>query len=138
MRLDVVLRVITKLLLPFLVLFGFYIQFHADISPGGGFQAGVIVGAGVILYAMIFGLEPAMRVVPVRAVEIMVSLGVLIFAGVGVATVLLGGNYLDYDTLGPDPIAAQQLGIHMVEVGVLLSVTGAAIAIFYAFAGRAR
>lgn len=139
MRLDIVLRVISKLLLPFILVFGFYVQFHAEISPGGGFQAGVIIGAGVILYAIMFGLEPAMRIVPVRAVEVMVSLGVLIFLGVGVIALLLGGTYLDYDALMPgDPVHAQELGIHLVEIGVLLSVTGAIIAIFYAFAGRGR
>ena len=135
---DVILRVISKLLIPFVVLFGFYIQFHAEISPGGGFQAGVIVAAGVILYAIIFGLDAAIRIVPVRAVEVMVSLGVLIFGGTGVISLFLGHNYLDYDALGAEQVAAQALGIHLVELGVLLAVTGAAIAIFYAFAGRGR
>lgn len=139
MSLDVVLRVVSKLLLPFVVLFGFYVQFHAETSPGGGFQAGVVIGAGVILYALIFGLEPTIRIVPVRFVEILVSVGALIFLGVGVATMFYGGVYLDYTAFNPDyQVLAQEIGIHLVEVGVLASVTGAIIAIFYAFAGRRR
>lgn len=139
MHLDVVLRVISKLLLPFIVLFGFYVQFHAETGPGGGFQAGVIIGAGVILYAIMFGLETAMRIVPVRAVVVLISVGVLIFLGVGVASMMLGGEYLNYSVLiAGDPVHAQELGIHLVEVGVLASVAGAVIAIFYAFAGRGR
>lgn len=139
MRLDVVLRVIAKLLLPFVVMFGFYVQFHAEYGPGGGFQAGVIIGAGVIFYAIVFGLEPAMRIVTVRMVEVMVSVGTLIFLGVGAINLLQGGNYLDYHTLVPgDPVKSQELGIHLVEFGVLLAVAGAVIAIFYAFAGRGR
>lgn len=139
MRLDVVLRVIAKLLLPFVIVFGFYVHFHAEYSPGGGFQAGVVVAGGVILYALIFGLGPAIRIVPVRAVELIVSAGAFIFLAVGVVTMLFGGNYLDYYALPiADPIISQQVGIVLVEVGVLAAVAGAALAIFYAFAGRGR
>lgn len=138
MRLDVVLRVVTKLLLPFMMVFGFYIHFHGDYMPGGGFQGGVVVAAAVILYAIMFGLDRATRVLPVVVVEKMVSLGVLIFAGTGVATMLLGGNFLDYDMLAADPVHGQHMGIIIIELGVLISVTGTMLAIFYAFAGRGR
>lgn len=138
MRLDVVLRVITKLLLPFMMVFGFYVHFHGDYGPGGGFQAGVIVAAAVILYAIMFGLDRAVRVVPVVVVEKMVALGVLIYAGTGVAGMLLGGNYLDYNVLAADPVAGQHLGILLIELGVLITVSGTMLAIFYAFAGRGR
>ncbi|TCT04149.1 multisubunit sodium/proton antiporter MrpB subunit [Tepidamorphus gemmatus] len=138
MRLDVVLRVVTKLLLPFMVMFGFYIHFHGDYIPGGGFQGGVVIAAAVILYAIMFGLDRATRVLPVVVVEKMVSLGVVIFAGTGVATMLLGGNFLDYDMLAADPVKGQHMGILIIELGVLISVTGTMLAIFYAFAGRGR
>ncbi|ESR22755.1 Na(+)/H(+) antiporter subunit B [Lutibaculum baratangense] len=138
MRLDVILRVISKLLLPFMLVFALYVQFHGDYGPGGGFQAGVIVAAAVILYAIMFGLDAALEAVPVRVVEIMVPLGVLIYAGVGVASLLLGANFLDYDVLGHDHHHAQELGVMLVEIGVLVSVSGTMLAIFYAFAGRGR
>ncbi|MFQ5565741.1 MAG: Na(+)/H(+) antiporter subunit B, partial [Paracoccaceae bacterium] len=99
MRLDTILRITAKLFIPFIFVFGLYVQFHGDFGPGGGFQAGVILAASVILYAIVYGLDAAQRVVPVRVVEVMVPLGVLIFAGVGVAGLLTGGNYLDYDGL---------------------------------------
>jgi len=54
---HVILKVISKLLVPFIALFAFYVQFHGDFGPGGGFQAGVILASAVILYALIFGLE---------------------------------------------------------------------------------
>ena len=59
-----VLRVITKIFLPFILLFGLYVQFHGDFGPGGGFQAGVIFAAGIILYALVFGLDAARRALP--------------------------------------------------------------------------
>jgi len=139
MRLDVILRVIAKLLIPFIAVFGFYVHFHAEYSPGGGFQAGVVVAAAVILYALIFGLREAERIVPVRVVELLMGVGALIFLGIGVITWLYGGNYLDYYALPiADPQISQQVGIILIEVGVLAAVTGAILAIFYAFAGRGR
>lgn len=138
MRLDVVLRVVTKLLLPLMLLFALYVQFHGDYGPGGGFQAGVIAAAAVILYALLLGLGPAMRVVPAWLVETLLPLGVLVYAGVGVAGFLTGGNFLDYSHLAHDPVHGQEWGVFLVEAGVFLTVFSTMIAIFYAFAGRRR
>ena len=131
-----VLRVIAKLMIPFMLLFALYVQFHGDFGPGGGFQAGVITAAAIIFYAIIFGLPAARAVVPDRLVETMVAAGVLIFAGVGVAGLLLGGNYLDYFVLDRDPVAGQHRGIFWVEIGVLVTVAGVMLKIFYMFAAR--
>ena len=128
MKLDVILRVISKGLLPFMLVFALYVHFHGDYGPGGGFQAGVIV----------FGLDAAMRAVPVRVVEIMIPLGVLIYAGVGVAGIVLGGNFLEYNVLAHDSVHGQERGVMLIEIGVLVSVSGTMLAIFYAFAGRGR
>lgn len=135
---DIVLRVVGKLLIPFAILFALYVQFHGDFGPGGGFQAGVILAAAVVFYALIFGLPEARRVVPDRLVESMVALGVLIYAGVGVAGIVLGGNYLDYFVLHADPVQGQHRGIFWVEVGVAVTVSGVMLKIFYLFAGRGR
>lgn len=138
MRLDVILRVVAKILIPFMLVFGIYVQFHGHYSPGGGFQAGVIVAAAVILYAIIFGIGEALRVVPVRAVEMLVPLGVVIYAGTGILTMALGRGFLDFDPLLSDPVEAQYWGVFIVEIGVLVTVAGAMLAIFYAFALRGR
>ncbi len=138
MRLDIILRVVSKLFIPFIFIFALYVQFHGDYGPGGGFQAGVILAAGVILYAIIYGLNAAQRAVPTRLVEFLVPLGVLIFAGVGVWGLLAGGNYLDYSVLQHDPVHGQERGVFWVEIGVLVTVSSTMITIFYAFAGRGR
>lgn len=138
MRYDLILRVVAKLLIPFVLLFGLYVQFHGDFGPGGGFQAGVILAAAVIFYALIFGLADARKVVPEPLVESMMAIGVLVYAGVGVAGLLLGGNYLDYFVLGSDPIAGQHRGIFWVEAGVAITVSGVMLKVFYMFAGRGK
>ena len=136
MRHDLVLRVIAKILIPFILLFAVYVQFHGDYGPGGGFQAGVIVAAGIIFYGIIFGLETTRKVVPSWLVETMLATGVLIYAGVGLAGILLGGNYLDYFVLDADPVHGQHRGIFWVEVGVAVTVSGVMLKIFYMFGGR--
>ena len=138
MRPDVILRVGTKLILPFILLFALYIQFHGDFGPGGGFQAGVIAAGSVILLAITFGLESAKRVAPRALVERMVPLGVLIYAGTGVVGLLLGKNFLDYSVLSHDAAHGRELGIFLVEVGVLITVAGTMTALFYAFVERGR
>jgi multicomponent Na+:H+ antiporter subunit B len=138
MKSEIVLRVTAKLLIPFILVFALYVQFHGDFGPGGGFQAGVIIAAAVIFYALIFGLPAARRLVPERLVEAMVALGVLIYAGVGVEGVLLGGNFLDYFVLSHNPVSGQHIGILLVEIGVCVTVAGVMLMIFYMFAGRER
>jgi multicomponent Na+:H+ antiporter subunit B len=133
-----VLRVVGKLFIPYMLLFALYVQFHGDFGPGGGFQAGVIAAAAIIFYALIFGLPAARRLAPDAVVEAMVALGVLLYAGVGVAGIVLGGNYLDYFVLDRDPVAGQHRGIFWVEAGVGTTVTGVMLKIFYMFAGRGR
>ena len=136
MRHDLVLRVVAKLLIPFIVLFALYVQFHGDFGPGGGFQAGVILAAAFVLYALIFGLASARKVVPEPLVEAMMALGVLIYAGVGVAGIVLVGNYLDFFVLDPDTIIGQHRGIFWVEIGVAVTVSGVMLKMFYMFADR--
>jgi multicomponent Na+:H+ antiporter subunit B len=132
----VILRVVAKLLIPLILLFALYVQFHGDYGPGGGFQAGVIFGAGFVLYGLVFGLGAARRVAPPWLVQSLIALGLLLYAGVGVATILLGGNFLEYDVLRHDPVHGQHLGILLIELGVGITVAAVMITIFYSFAGR--
>ena len=138
MKRHIVLRVIAKLLIAPILLFALYVQFHGDFGPGGGFQAGVIFGAGFILYALIYGVENAQRVAPPDVIRVLVALGLLIFAGVGVLNLLQGGNYLDYDVMAADPLAGQHYGILLVELGVGVTVAAVMMTVFFAFAGRER
>lgn len=133
---NLILRIGTKLILPFILLFAIYVQLHGEYGPGGGFQAGVIVAAVVILIAITGGMTAAKRVAPRGLVDRMVPLGVLIYAGTGVAGMLLGGNFLDYGVLAAAPVSGHLLGIFLVEVGVAVTVSSTMVALFYAFMER--
>ncbi len=133
---HLVLRVVAKMLIPPILLFALYVQFHGDFGPGGGFQAGVIFAAAFILYALVFGLETARRVAPEGVVRVAMAVGLLIYTGVGFAGLLLGGNYLNYSVLADNQQAGQHLGITLIEFGVGTTVAAVMITIFFAFAGR--
>ena len=131
---HLVLQVIAKLLIPLILLFALYVQFHGDFGPGGGFQAGVIFASGFILYALIYGIENLRKVVPLGFLRRLSALGLLLYIGTGVAGLLLGGNFLDYDGLGSNPVAGQHLGILLIELGVGITVASVMLQMFYVFA----
>lgn len=134
MKHYIVLRVVAKFVLPFILLFGLYVQMHGEISPGGGFQAGVVVASGFILYGLIYGLDATQRVMP-RWVTIRFSaLGLLLYAGVGAVTLMKGGELLNYSVLASDPKTGQHLGIWLIELGVFLTVANVMVLIYYGFA----
>lgn len=136
---HIILRVVAKALIPVIALFGFYVQFHGDYGPGGGFQAGVILAVSVILYSLIFGVAATMRAIGPAFARAVAGFGFLLYAGVGVWALIKGGNYLDYDVLiaqEPGGHLGQHIGIMVIEIGVLMAVAGSMVTIFYAFAGR--
>lgn len=132
-----VLHVIAKIIIPLVILFALYVQFHGDFGPGGGFQAGVIAAAAFILYALVFGLPNAFAVVGPKFLQWMASFGVLLYASVGLYSMYMGGHFLDYNKLAVDPIAGQHYGIIIIELGVGITVFAVMLNIFYAFGSQA-
>ncbi|WOI53964.1 Na(+)/H(+) antiporter subunit B [Parvularcula sp. LCG005] len=135
---HIILRVTIKLLFAPIILFAFYVQFHGDYGPGGGFQAGVILAVAFVLHALGFGVDATKKVVPPTILPAVMAVGVLIYGGTGVWTLLLGGNFLDYDVIDPTSHhnAGQHLGILLVEGGVGLAVASTMLLIFYVFSSR--
>ena len=137
MRHHLILRVITKLVVGTIILFAFYVQFHGAFSPGGGVQAGVIMAVAFIIYGIVFGLKKVQFVFPPWLVHKLLALGVLIYAGAGIVSLVGGYTFLAYSVFTPDhPEHGQHWGILVVEFGVGVTVTGVMVAIYYAFAAR--
>ncbi len=131
-----ILRVVARFIIPFILLVGFYVQFHGEYMPGGGFQAGIVVAAGWILYVLVFGLERGLHVIPLKVMYGLCAAGVLLYAFTGLAGVLLGGKFLEFTPFFSNPHAAQQTGIIVVEFGVGLTVAMVAMLLFTMFARR--
>lgn len=138
MRHHIVLRIVTKIMIPLIVIYALYIQFHGEYSPGGGFQAGIIFSAGFIIFSLIFGLDMAQEAIPPEVARFLAALGVLLYIGIGLAGILLGGQFLEYKVLLANDQAGETLGIIGIELGVGITVAAVALTLFYAFAGRER
>ncbi len=139
---DLIIMTICRILLPFIQLFALYVVAHGDFSPGGGFQGGVMFGASLVLMAISFDLRTALSRVGERILALLATLGVVLYGGIGVLCMLLGGEFLDYGELAKIlPVHAEEaraLGMIGVEVGVGIAVT-AVMAVIYvniASAGR--
>ncbi|MCF8030260.1 MAG: Na(+)/H(+) antiporter subunit B [Desulfohalobiaceae bacterium] len=139
---DLIIMTICRILLPFIQLFSLYVVAHGDFSPGGGFQGGVMFGASLVLMAISFDLRTALSRVGERILALLAFLGVVLYGGIGVLCMLLGGEFLDYSELAKIlPVHAEEaraLGMIGVEVGVGIAVT-AVMAVIYvniASAGR--
>ncbi len=134
---NIIRRTITRLMVPFIQLFALYVIVHGDSGPGGGFQGGVILGASFILYAIVFGSEPGRKRIPQSITDVLTSVGVLIYAGVGFLCLLLGSAFLDYRALPfKDPHLAGHYGIFGIEIGVGLTVATVMVTIFFETARR--
>jgi len=136
LRHHLIPQVVGRLLIPFIILFGLYVQFHGEYGPGGGFQAGAIIATGVILYSLLEGETAALRAIPQSVLLGLVVVGTQLYIAVGVACLLMGGNFLEYSVLSSDPVFGQQIGIILIELGVGMAVCGALLAIYHAFAAR--
>ena len=133
-----ILRIVTKFMIPYILLFALYVQFHGDFGPGGGFQAGVIFASAFILYSLIFGIESARKVIPAWISRVLLAAGVLLYGGTGAASFFFGGNFLNYSVLSHNTVSGQHLGIFLVELGVGITVSATMITIFFIFAGQDR
>ena len=136
MKQDKILRVISKIMIPFILVFALYVQFHGDYGPGGGFQAGVILAAGMIFYSLIFGLKIIQKIVTSTFLETLLAIGILLYGTVGLINIILHKNFLDYSSLNQDEVLAQEIGIFIVEIGVGITVFAVMLSIFYKFSDR--
>lgn len=136
MRENGILRIIAHLLIPLIMLFALYVQFHGDYSPGGGFQAGVMFASAWILFVLIYGLKTGLEVIPERTMFVLSAAGPLLYGTIGLLGVFLGGRFLDFEPLLDDPEAAQQAGIILIEFGVGVTVANVVMLIFTMFARR--
>lgn len=123
---DLVIEISCRILFPIIQLFALYVLAHGHHSPGGGFQAGVIMASSYILLAIAFDLKTALSKFPRQIFLTLAAVGVIIYAGVGVVCLFMGGNFFEYEALQPllGVSAAQchSLGILGVECGVTLTV----------------
>ena len=133
---NTVLKIVVRLLFPFILIYALYVQLHGEFGPGGGFQSGIIFAAGFIVHSLVHNIESVKRILPLAAVRIISASGILFYAGAGVVSMAMGGKFLDYSVLLADKIQGQKLGIMIIEAGVGITVFSVIMLIFYSFGER--
>jgi len=122
-----------RIITPFVFTLGLFVMFHGADSSGGGFQGGVIVGTVVLMLGIAFGIEVTREWIGPRLPVGLVAVGVLVFLTIGVGSVLLGGDFLEYEEYGIHH--ASKYGIELVELAIGLIVAGIVTGLFFVIAG---
>lgn len=134
---SIVLDTAFRYLIPFILVYGVYVLIHGEDSPGGGFQAGALFGIAFVLTKLVQGDEAVMNI-PGNSAVVIAGLGTLIYGGIALACILLGGNALEYSVLpfGHHLPERHALGILGIEIGVTICVMTTIITIFDALTRR--
>ena len=127
---DTVLVIISKYMIPLIVLFALYIQIFGEVSPGGGFQAGAILASGLILYSLVFSEKNFLSAYPTNLLKNLAVIGVLIYSLIGVFALISGFSFLDYNFLNKYVENGQYIGIIIIEAGVGITVTSVLLLIY--------
>lgn len=128
-----IIEIVSRGIAPFIQLFGIYVFFHGHYGPGGGFQGGVLLAAGVLLLRMSMGAVPSQTQVSSKITIAICALGALIFAATGLVAILYGGDFMDYHYLPFPGLEAADLryyGILLIELGIVMAVMTGLIAIY--------
>ena len=130
---TVIVRTISRLLFPFMFLFGIYVIVHGHLTPGGGFQGGVILASSVIMLLLAYGIGHAQTKVNALQAELAESLGGLILVGLGLLGMVIGiaflRNVLPFGELGHIFSAGD---LPVLNIGVSMKVAAGFLIIFYA------
>lgn len=109
--------------IPYITLYAIYIQLNSEKSLGGGFQAGVIFATGLIAYDLIFSKQKLQEYFPINSLVICAILGIIMYAGTGLISLIFNDNYLNYNSIAANPIKGQHIGIFLIELGVGLTIS---------------
>lgn len=128
-----IIKTIAQKLFPFIMLFGFYLISHGHLSPGGGFQGGVVLGTAIILLALSLGIEQTEKKFKIRWLNMLEKLGILTLIFLGFLGIFLGYSFLgNFLPLGkPGQIASGGL-ILPFSIAIGIKVAAGVSAIFYA------
>jgi len=135
---GVVVRLVTRMMCPFIIMFGAYLVTHGHLTPGGGFQGGVIIASAFILFGMVFGRKEGRDAAPAFSLKCLASIGIYLYMSAGLAGVFLGYHFLANKVAGIFPQGMQgelfSAGtVFWIDIGVGLAVAGIFTELFYAF-----
>jgi multicomponent Na+:H+ antiporter subunit B len=126
-----ILEVLSRKLAPFMFLFGLYLLSYGHLSPGGGFQGGVVIASGVILLALSREVDLVESLFPVRVLSATEGIAFILLLAAGTVGLALGlgflGNFLGLDAalvLGDGRAASGAPFIFILNVLIGVKVAG--------------
>lgn len=131
-----IIRCVTLFFLPYIFLYSVYVQLNGEVSPGGGFQAGVIFSSALIAYDLICSENKLTKCFSVDSLIFIAGIGVVIYIFVGLISLLFDNNFLNYYSFKyftNDKFTAQYWGIFIVEIGIGLDVAAVMYLIYSSF-----
>lgn len=131
-----ILQVVVPVYIPYILLYAIYIQLNGEVSPGGGFQAGVIFTSGLIAYDLLYGFTAFNRKFSITTLTFGAVFGVGLYLGTGLCSFFSDANFLNYNVLAATKISGQHLGIFLIEIGVGTTVTSVMCLIYAKLRGK--
>jgi len=123
----------SRLLSPYIMLFGLYVISFGHYSPGGGFQGGTLLAASILLIRLAGGRRISRLQIQEFATTPLAIIGIIIYFGTGLTAMIAGGYFLDYELLpftGMEPAMVRYWGILIIEVGIGLAVMAILVMIY--------
>ena len=106
---HVIMKTGADIFSPIALVFGLYIILHGNISPGGGFQGGVVVASVVILVYLGYGYRTAIKTFNLEALHILEAVAAILYIAIACIGIFAGGSF------------AQNVFYNLGETGELLS-----------------
>lgn len=118
---SVIVRTVVRFAVPVIIFFAVYVLLHGESSPGGGFQGGAVIGASVILFAVVFGLPESTDRIGLGARTPFESIAMFGFLAMGFVGIAFGANFLTYLLPGLSEhvaVAVRTNMLNVIEVGI--------------------
>ena len=127
---SLILSTATKLILPVLIVFSFFLLIRGHYEPGGGFVGGLVAASAFALYSISNGVKKAKMLFPHSRLFIVLGLSVALLSGL--LSVLAGmvaftGLWTDFEL----PVIGRLSTPFMFDVGVYLVVIGVTTSIIF-------
>lgn len=141
-----IVRTVANLLLPFILIFGFYVVVHGHLTPGGGFQGGAVMATGLAMMIVAHAWETIQGAFKKDLLKLVEGAGLVLFLATAISGFVVGRpffyNWIAHagGLFGGEPTVAGNLNsagiIPLMNVFVGLEVLGAlTIVILYMLAG---
>lgn len=127
---SLIVKVITRLTVGLILLYGIYIVLHGHVSPGGGFAGGIIIALSFIHLMLAYGKDVALKKLPKTVMSFFEGIGAILFLSIALLGFTGGYFFLNFISKG-EPFRLFSAGtIPLYNIAISLKVGVGVFAIF--------